>query len=79
MALNFPDSPALNEEYAAQGRTWTWNGTVWLANETSVDQISATSPLAYDQNTNNLTVDLSSYSTTQAVSDNYIMSLMNAI
>lgn len=79
MALDFPNSPSVNDEYTAQGRTWTWNGTAWLANETQVDQISATSPLAYDQNTNVLSVDLSSYSTTQAASDNYIMNLMGAI
>jgi hypothetical protein len=28
-ALDFPGSPALDEEYTANGRTWTWNGETW--------------------------------------------------
>lgn len=27
--LDFPTSPALNEEYTFNGRTWKWNGTAW--------------------------------------------------
>jgi hypothetical protein len=34
MSLNFPDAPSINDEYSAEGRTWTWDGTAWLANET---------------------------------------------
>ena len=29
MAINFPDSPSLNDYHVASGRTWKWNGTVW--------------------------------------------------
>jgi hypothetical protein len=29
--LNFPASPALNQQYTANGSTWTWDGTSWLA------------------------------------------------
>lgn len=28
-AIDFPNSPTLNQEFTANGRTWTWNGTVW--------------------------------------------------
>jgi hypothetical protein len=31
MALNFPDSPSVNDEHTAAGRTWTWTGTAWVA------------------------------------------------
>ena len=27
--LNFPASPALNDQYSFNGRTWSWNGTGW--------------------------------------------------
>lgn len=29
MAINFPTSPALNDEYSFGGSTWIWNGTGW--------------------------------------------------
>lgn len=29
MALNFPTSPALNDEYTFDSKTWVWNGTAW--------------------------------------------------
>ena len=28
-AIDFPTSPALNDEYTFEGRTWLWNGTGW--------------------------------------------------
>jgi hypothetical protein len=28
-ALDFPASPAVNDEYTANGRTWRWNGETW--------------------------------------------------
>ncbi len=31
MAIDFPNSPALNEEFTVGDRTWKWNGTVWKA------------------------------------------------
>ena len=31
MAINFPDSPTLDEEFTASGRTWIWDGTVWAS------------------------------------------------
>ena len=29
MALNFPDSPSVNDTYTVGSTTWTWDGTVW--------------------------------------------------
>ncbi len=50
MAINFPDSPILNEEFAVGDRVWIWNGTVWKSKETPVLEtgkytVSDTAPL----------------------------------
>jgi len=29
--LNFPASPTVNQQYTANGSTWTWDGTSWLS------------------------------------------------
>jgi hypothetical protein len=29
MAISFPSSPSLNQQYTYNGRTWSWNGTAW--------------------------------------------------
>lgn len=29
MAIDFPNTPALNDEFSAEGRTWIWNGYAW--------------------------------------------------
>jgi hypothetical protein len=29
MAINFPNSPNVDDTYTANGTTWIWNGTVW--------------------------------------------------
>lgn len=31
MAINFPDSPTLNQVFTAAGRTWKWDGTTWVS------------------------------------------------
>lgn len=44
MALDFPNSPSLNDTYTSSGRTWQWNGTAWEAVTTgiSANSISTT-------------------------------------
>lgn len=37
MALNFPDSPTLNQTYSAGGKTWTYNGSRWVLLTASAD------------------------------------------
>lgn len=29
MAVDFPDSPSLNDTYVAGGKTYKWDGTAW--------------------------------------------------
>jgi len=31
MAINFPDSPSVNDTHTASGVTWKWDGTTWIA------------------------------------------------
>jgi hypothetical protein len=28
-AIDFPNSPSVNDTFTASGRTWQWDGTVW--------------------------------------------------
>lgn len=30
MPINFPDSPTLNQQFTANGRTWRWDGSTWV-------------------------------------------------
>ena len=39
-AINFPDSPSLNQQYSDKGFTYKWNGTVWLSVGISTTRIS---------------------------------------
>ena len=29
MAINFPNTPTLNETFSGGGSTWQWDGTTW--------------------------------------------------
>jgi hypothetical protein len=43
MAINFPDSPSVDDTFAAEGKSWVWNGTVWQAKD-SADIITLDTP-----------------------------------
>lgn len=62
MAINFPDTPSTGDTHTVGSVTWEWDGATWKSQGTQ-EVLSATSPLAYDGDTKNLTVDLSSYYT----------------
>jgi hypothetical protein len=36
MAIDFPNSPALDEEFTSGSRTWVWTGAVWNTVETAL-------------------------------------------
>lgn len=47
MPIDFPDTPSVNDEFQAQGRTWVWNGVSWDAVTVTIDAgkfIASTSP-----------------------------------
>jgi hypothetical protein len=39
MAINFPDSPSENDTFTAAGRSWLYDGTTWVAQDGSLDDI----------------------------------------
>lgn len=43
-AIDFPNSPALNEEFSAAGTTWVWDGSKWIIKE-SLGPIGPTGPV----------------------------------
>jgi hypothetical protein len=64
-AINFPDSPVLNEEFQSGNTTWKWDGTVWLkvADSVTADsllRLSGSTIYPYDFGTEN-------FSTTQSI------------
>lgn len=48
MAMNFPDTPAVNDEFTVGGRTWIWTGSVWNAKVTSPISFNDLSDVAID-------------------------------
>lgn len=44
MAINFPASPTLNQEYSASGRTWKWNGKAWQVISAAYGPVGPTGP-----------------------------------
>jgi hypothetical protein len=75
-AIDFPNSPTVNQEFTANGRTWIWDGSVWNSKETTTTLLNATAPLTYDSETNTISLDPAGLS---AVQDNYVLTLMSAI
>jgi hypothetical protein len=47
MAVNFPNTPTLNEEFSAGDRTWLWNGVYWEAISTTVGYTGSQGDLGF--------------------------------
>lgn len=43
-AIDFPNSPTVNDVFTVGDRSWKWSGTAWTSNNVT---ISATSPITY--------------------------------
>lgn len=39
MAVDFPNSPSVDEQFQVNGRTWKWNGSQWVAVGTSTGAV----------------------------------------
>ena len=42
MPLTFPSSPSNGQTYTVGARTWTWNGSIWELNGTTIGLASVT-------------------------------------
>jgi hypothetical protein len=47
-AIDFPNSPSLNEEFTSGGKTWTWNGSVWNTVTSALGFTGPTGPAGAD-------------------------------
>jgi hypothetical protein len=56
MAINFPDSPSVDDTFTSGGITFTWNGSVWNSNVSTEISSDSTPQLggALDGGTNNI-------------------------
>ena len=63
MAIDFPNSPVLNDTFTVGDRTWTWDGTRWEAAQENFLDLNVSSPLSYTSASQSLSIDLSSYYT----------------
>ena len=61
MAIDFPNSPVLNDTFTVGDRTWTWDGTRWEAVQENFLDLNVSSPLSYTSASQSLSIDLSTY------------------
>jgi hypothetical protein len=50
MAIDFPNSPSINDTYTVDSRTWVWTGTAWRIVTASVGPTGPTGPSGIDGN-----------------------------
>jgi hypothetical protein len=48
MAIEFPLSPSIDDQFTAYGKTWYWDGEKWIFASTNPETISAVSPITYE-------------------------------
>ena len=51
MAIVFPPSPTLNEEFTADDKTWIWDGEKWVFAPAISESLSAEVPIIYNPTT----------------------------
>lgn len=52
-AIDFPDSPSVNDTFTVGSKTWTWNGSYWISDEAAtgldgLNDVTITSPVDGD-------------------------------
>jgi hypothetical protein len=48
MPIDFPNSPATNDQFVSGGRTWIWDGSVWKAYTQALNNSTITSDMIVD-------------------------------
>lgn len=56
MAIDFPNSPSVNDQYTVGDRTWTWNGTYWQTS-TSMSTFTASDSEPVDSDAGDIWFD----------------------
>lgn len=86
MALNFPDTPSVNQVYTSGSNSWQWNGTVWnaISSTTVIQSYGPTGPTG-TFNTTTQTIDFSesvnalSFTITGLTSSNQSYAIANLV
>ena len=56
MALNFPNSPTLDQIHTEEGKTWVWDGAAWIIQPLSTVTGGGNDQIFWENSTN-VTVD----------------------
>ena len=82
-AIDFPNTPEVDDEFTVGSVTYVWDGDVWnsiglaIAGPAGADGVAiADYPLEYDSGTKTISLDEQGISSIQ---DNYVMSIMGAV
>ncbi len=79
MPIDFPNTPTADQIFtAADGRQWTWTGSVWniVTNNSQVETLAAALEVLEDSV---LTLDVSIDIIDNRIEDNQVLSVMGAI
>jgi hypothetical protein len=57
MAIEFPLSPSIDDQFNAYGKTWYWDGEKWIFASTNPETISAVSPITYETVTQTIGIE----------------------
>jgi hypothetical protein len=57
MAIEFPLSPSIDDQFTADGKTWYWDGEKWIFASTNPETISAVSPITYETVTQTIGIE----------------------
>jgi hypothetical protein len=60
MAINFPNSPILNQSYSSAGRSWQYDGEKWVLiySSVNIDGGDASIPMIYEAEVTNVVTEI---------------------